>query len=44
MLPLVVRKQDSVVVTYWDKVQPGEASQEAIDRLAADAGVCVRAP
>ena len=39
MLPLVVGKRGVVVVTYWDKVQPGEASQEAIERLAADAGV-----
>ena len=39
MLPLVVGKRGAVVVTYWDKVQPGEASQEAIERLAADAGV-----
>jgi len=39
MLPLVVGKRGSVVVTYWDKVQPGEASQEAIERLAADAGL-----
>ena len=28
-----------MVVTYWDKVQPGEAAEEAIERLAADAGV-----
>jgi len=39
MLPLVVGKKGAVVVTYWDKVQPGEASQEAIERLSADAGV-----
>lgn len=39
MLPLVVGKRGAVVVTYWDKVQPGEASQEAMERLAADAGV-----
>jgi len=39
MLPLVVGKRGAVVVTYWDKVQPGEAAQEAIERLAADAGV-----
>ncbi|MEM6260616.1 MAG: nucleoside recognition domain-containing protein [Planctomycetota bacterium] len=39
MLPLVAGKRGAVVVTYWDKVQPGEASQEAIERLSADAGV-----
>ncbi|MFG0255985.1 MAG: GTPase domain-containing protein, partial [Rhodopirellula sp. JB053] len=39
MLPLVAGKRGAVVVTYWDKVQPGEASQEALERLAADAGV-----
>lgn len=41
MLPLVVGKRGAVVVTYWDKVQPGEAAQEAIERLAADAGVAL---
>ncbi len=39
MLPLVVGKRGAVVVTYWDKVQLGEAAQEALERLAADAGV-----
>ena len=39
MLPLVEGKQGAVVVTYWDMVQKGEAAQEAIERLAADAGV-----
>jgi Fe2+ transport system protein B len=39
MLPLVEGKRGAVVVPYWDKVQPGEASQEAIERLSADAGV-----
>jgi len=39
MLPLVVGKRGAVVVTYWDKVQPGEAALEAIERLVADAGV-----
>lgn len=39
MLPLVAGKQGAVVVTYWDKVQPGEAAQEAIERLEVDAGV-----
>ncbi|CAL1124903.1 unnamed protein product [Cladocopium goreaui] len=39
MLPLVIGKQGAMVVTYWDKVQQGEAAQEAIERLAADVGV-----
>ncbi len=39
MLPLVAGKRGVVVVTYWDKVQPGAAAHEAIERLAADAGV-----
>ncbi len=39
MLPLVTGKRGVVVVTYWDKVQLGEAAQEAIERLSADAGV-----
>ena len=39
MLPLVVGKRGAVVVTYWDKVQPGEVPRKAIERLAAEAGV-----
>jgi ferrous iron transport protein B len=39
MLPLVVGKRGVIAVTFWDKVQPGEASWEAIERLTADAGV-----
>lgn len=39
MLPLVVGKQGVIVVTFWDKVQAGEASMEAIERLSLDAGV-----
>ena len=39
MLPLVVGKRGAVIVTYWDKVQPGEAAQEAMERLATDAGL-----
>lgn len=39
MLPLIAGKRGAVVVTFWDKVEPGEAAQKAIDRLAADAGV-----
>jgi len=39
MLPLVVGKQGAIAVTFWDKVQAGEASMEAIERLSLDAGV-----
>jgi Fe2+ transport system protein B len=39
LLPLVEGKQGVVAVTYWDKVEPGEAAFGAVDRLAAEAGV-----
>jgi len=39
MLPLVQGKQGVVVVTFWDKVQLGEAAMEAIERLSRDAEV-----
>ncbi|MFI4876360.1 MAG: nucleoside recognition domain-containing protein [Blastopirellula sp. JB062] len=39
LLPLAHGKQGVVVVTYWDKVQPGEAAMEAIERLSAESGV-----
>lgn len=39
MLPLLIGKQGAVVVTFWDKVQLGEAAFEAIERLSAEAGV-----
>ena len=39
MLPLVVGKHGAVVVTYCDKIQPGEAAHEAFERLSAEAGV-----
>lgn len=39
MLPLVAQKRGAVVVTFWDKVQPGEAAREALQRLSRDAGV-----
>ncbi len=39
LLPLLVGKRLAIVVTYWDKVQPGEAALEAIERLSADAGL-----
>jgi Fe2+ transport system protein B len=39
MLPLVVGKRGAVAVTFWDKVQPGEAAQEALERLEREAGV-----
>ena len=39
MLPLVVGKRGLVVVTFWDKLQPGDAALETLARLSADAGV-----
>ncbi len=39
MLPLVQGKLGAVAVTFWDKVQPGEAAFEAIERLSAEAGI-----
>ncbi len=39
MLPLTHGKQGAVAVTFWDKVQPGEAASEALERLSAEAGV-----
>ena len=39
MLPLVLGKRGVIAVTFWDRVQPGEASTEAIERLSRDAGV-----
>ena len=39
ILPLVVGKRGVVVVTYWDKVDSGEASTKVIERLSAEAGV-----
>lgn len=39
MLPLVHGLRGIIVVTFWDKVQPGEAAQEALERLSADCGV-----
>ncbi|PQO38024.1 nucleoside recognition domain-containing protein [Blastopirellula marina] len=39
LLPMVRGKQGIVVVTYWDKVQPGEAAMEALERLARESGV-----
>jgi ferrous iron transport protein B len=39
MLPLVQGRAGAVVVTFWDKVQSGEASLEAIERLTLELGV-----
>jgi ferrous iron transport protein B len=39
MLPLVQGKCGAVAVTFWDKVQPGEHSFEAIEKLSAESGV-----
>ncbi len=39
MLPLVQSRRGVVAVTFWDKVQSGEAAIEAIEKLSADAGV-----
>jgi len=39
MLPLVVGKRGVVIVTFWDKVQLGEAAFEALERLSSQAGV-----
>lgn len=39
LLPLVHQKRGVVVVTFWDKVQLGEAAIEAIERLSKNAGV-----
>jgi len=39
MLSLVQGKRGAIAVTFWDKVQPGEASLEAIERLTKDASV-----
>ncbi|HWL07594.1 MAG TPA: nucleoside recognition domain-containing protein [Planctomicrobium sp.] len=39
LLPLVVGKQGLVAVTYWDKIQQGEAAQEALEKLSRDLGV-----
>ena len=32
MLPLVLGKRGVIAVTFWDRVQPGEASAEAIEQ------------
>ncbi len=39
LLPLVNGKKGIVVVSYWDKVQPGEAAMEALERLSNESGV-----
>lgn len=39
LMPLVAGKRGAVVVTFWDKVQQGEAALEALERLERDAGI-----
>lgn len=39
MLPLLQARQGVVAVTFWDKVQAGEAAMEAIEKLSTEAGV-----
>ncbi|RCS43982.1 ferrous iron transporter B [Bremerella cremea] len=39
LLPLVAGKQGVVVVSNWDRIQPGEAALEAIERLSHEAGI-----
>jgi ferrous iron transport protein B len=39
LLPLLGGKQGAIAVTFWDQVQPQEAAFEALESLAADAGV-----
>lgn len=39
MLPLVEGKRGVVVVTFWDKVEPGRRAAGAIDAISADIGV-----
>ncbi|MFV0444259.1 MAG: nucleoside recognition domain-containing protein [Planctomycetaceae bacterium] len=39
LLPLVAGRRGAVAVTWWDKVQPGEAATEALEKLSREAGV-----
>ena len=39
MLPLVQGKNGLVIVTFWDKVQPGKTALEVIERLSKGTGV-----
>ncbi|PQO43863.1 nucleoside recognition domain-containing protein [Blastopirellula marina] len=39
LLPMVAGKRGAVVVSYWDKVQPGEAAMEALEKFSAEVGV-----
>jgi ferrous iron transport protein B len=38
MLPLVQGKRGIVVVTYWDKVEPGQKATDGLERLEAEVG------
>lgn len=39
VLPLVVGKKGAVAVTFWDKIQQGEHSLEALEKLSAELDV-----
>jgi Fe2+ transport system protein B len=39
MLPIVLHKRGIIVVTFWDKTDPGPAAINALKRLAAECGV-----
>lgn len=39
LLPLVTGKRGVVVVSNWDRIQPGEAALEAIERLSHEADI-----
>lgn len=39
LLPLVAGRAGAVVVTFWDKVQPGEHALEALEQLERSVGV-----
>lgn len=40
MLPLLGgKKQGAIAVTFWDRVQPGEAAFEALEKFSAETGV-----
>lgn len=39
MLPLVKDRRGAIVVTFWDKIQPGDAAQQALARLSREIGV-----
>jgi ferrous iron transport protein B len=39
LLPIVAGRSGAVVVTFWDKVQPGEHALEALEQASRSAGV-----